>query len=278
MNSNRSPFHPVVPSLFSALLILIVVFPIYWVIVSSFKTPQEILSRAPSLVPRSITTENYRELFDQGSYLRQLLNSVAYTALTTGITIAIVLPAALGSYRGNIRWLRKLKFVAIMAFVFPTTLLVVPIYQILNALRLVGTIWSVVLVNVSLTAPFSFWLVEGFFDVVPKELEESARIDGANRWKTALYILLPLATPGIATISVFTFVTAWTEYTFSSALVLDNNMKTLPLGLADILASYNIDWGLLTSYTTLAMIPGIVFFALAGKLFIGGLVEGALKS
>ncbi|MCG8479944.1 MAG: carbohydrate ABC transporter permease [Spirochaetales bacterium] len=236
------------------------------------------MSRTPTLFPHTFVLAHYRQLFGRGEYLAQLANSVLYTTLTTLITGIIVLSAALGSYRGRIPWLRNLKFVAIMAFVFPTTLLTVPQYQILSHVGLVGTMWSVILVNVSLTAPFSFWLVEGFFDAVPRELEESGLIDGAHRWHIAIYILLPLAAPGIATIAVFTFVTSWTEYTFSAVLILDNALKTLPLGLADILASYNIDWGMLTSYTTLAMIPGIIFFILAGRFFIGGLVEGALKA
>lgn len=103
-------------------------------------------------------------------------------------------------------------------------------------------------------------------------------VDGASRLQTMLYVVLPLASPGVAVVAIYTFVIAWTEFTFSSALIIDTNLKTLPMGLADILAAYNINWGLLTSNTTLAMLPGILFFALVGRHFVSGLVSGALKA
>ena len=154
----------------------------------------------------------------------------------------------------------------------------VPIYEVLSWLNLIDSLASIILVNTMLTAPFAFWLIEGFLDAVPKEIEEAATVDGASRWSIYTRVILPLITPGLGTIAVYTFVTAWTEFTFSSILLIDRSLKTLPLGLADILAQYNIDWGLLTSNTTLAMVPGIIFFAFAGRYFVRGLVTGALKT
>ena len=260
------------------LLLFITVSPIVWVTLSSFKPAREVIARTPTIFPADFTFENYERLLDQGNFLTQLENSIKIAALTVVVTILVVITAAFGAYRGNIAWLRNLKFVAILAFVFPTTLLVVPIYEILVRIDLVDNLWSGVFVNCILTVPFSFWLIEGFFDAIPHELEEAAYVDGANRVQAAYKILLPLIAPGLATITIFTFVTAWTEFTFSSVLLIDRELKTLPLGLADILAQYNIDWGLLTSNTTLAMIPSILFFAIAGRYFIDGLVAGALKA
>ena len=263
---------------FLAFALLLTVGPIYWVASSSLKSSQNIISPAPTLFPTSPTLTSYGRLLFDSNFLTQLKNSVVVAAGTTLITVAIVLMAAFGAYRGHIRWLRNIKFVAIFAFVFPTTLLVVPVYQVLVSMGLVDSLWSVIAVNIVLTAPFCLWLIEGYFDAVPRELEEAAYVDGATRWQVARAVLLPLILPGIATIAIFTFVTAWTEFTFSSVLIIDTELKTLPLGLADILAQYNINWSLLTSYTTLAMVPGIIFFALAGRYFIEGLVAGALKT
>jgi ABC-type glycerol-3-phosphate transport system permease component len=260
------------------LFLFLTIGPIYWVASSSLKSTQEVISPVPTVLPANPTLDNYGRLLQQSNFLTQLRNSVVVAAGTTALTLIVTVLAAFGAYRGNVRWLRKLKFVAILAFVFPTALLVVPIYEILVQIGLVDTIWSGILVNCVLTVPFSFWLVEGFFDSVPRELEEAALVDGANRFQTAFRILLPLITPGLATIAIFAFVSSWTEYTFSSVLLINANIKTIPLGLADILAQYNIDWGLLTTNTTLAMIPGIAFFAIAGRYFISGLVAGALKA
>ncbi len=268
-----------------ATLTLVIVFflvvtlgPLYWVAVSSFKPPREVIARIPTAFPSEVTLKNYERLLDQSNFVAQLQNSATIAVLTVVFTVVIVVLAAFGAYRGHVRALRKLKFVAILAFVFPTTLLVVPIYEILVRIGLIDTIWSGVLVNCILTVPFSFWLIEGFFDSIPRELEEAAYVDGANRLQAGVRILLPLIAPGLATVGIFSFVTSWTEYTFASVLLINADLKTLPLGLADILAQYNINWGLLTSNTTLAMIPGMLFFAFAGRYFIDGLVAGALKA
>ena len=258
--------------------IAVTVGPVVWVALSSLKPTQEIISAVPSFLPSEVVWLHYQRLFGNTPFLQQLQNSVFVTVASTVLSVSIVMAAAIGAYRGRHRWLRSLKFVAILVFVFPTTLLVVPIYQVLVQIGLVDTLWSLVLVNCMLTAPFSFWLIEGFLDTVPGELEDAAMVDGANRLQTMLYVVLPLASPGVAVIAIYTFVIAWTEFTFSSVLIIDTNLKTLPIGLADILAAYNINWGLLTSNTTLAMVPGILFFALVGRHFISGLVSGALKA
>ena len=261
-----------------AALLILTVGPVVWVGLSSLKGTREIIASPPSLIPGEVTLQHYSRLLTATDFARQLRNSLAIAISTMALTTVIVTCAALGAYRGHAYWLRNLKFVAILAFVFPTTLLVVPIYEVLSWLNLIDSLASVILVNTMLTAPFAFWLIEGFLDAVPKEIEEAATVDGASRWSIYTRVILPLITPGLGTIAVYTFVTAWTEFTFSSILLIDRSLKTLPLGLADILAQYNIDWGLLTSNTTLAMVPGIIFFAFAGRYFVRGLVTGALKT
>lgn len=263
---------------FLGLALLITVGPIYWVVISSFKSTREILTVPPTLFPAEFVITHYARLLSQPLFLQQLGNSVFVSLISTTLTLLIVLCAAFGAYRGHLPALRNLKFVAIIAFIFPITLLVVPIFEVLVMINLADTLWAVILVNCVLTAPFSFWLIEGFFDAVPRELEEAALVDGANRWQIASHILIPLILPGIATIGIFSFVISWTEYAFSSVLIIDSQLRTLPLGLADVLAQYTINWGLLTASTTLAMIPGVVFFAVAGRYFISGLVAGALKA
>ena len=266
------------PWFFIGLLMVITVGPVLWVALSSLKTAREIISSPPTLWPATVTFEQYRLLLFETDFLIQLRNSLIVGLGTTALTTVVVVLAALGAYRGQMDWLRNLKFVAILAFVFPTTLLIVPIYEVVAGLNLIDTHLGLILVNVMLTAPFAFWLIEGFLDAVPREIEEAATVDGASRWAIYGRVILPLIGPGLGTISVYAFITSWTEFTFSSVLLIDRDLKTLPMGLADILAQYNIDWGLLTSNTVLAMIPGIIFFAFAGRLFIRGLVAGALKT
>jgi ABC-type glycerol-3-phosphate transport system permease component len=274
----RLVLNSVLKVVIQAIIIVVVLGPIYWMVSSSFKTVREIMSTAPTLFPRDFTLTGYMRLFRQGTFVPLLCNSIIISALTTVFSGVIATAAGFGTYFGRMKWLRSLKLISILAFVFPTTLLIVPIYQILVAIRAVDTVMGLVLVNIMLTAPFSFWLLEGFFDSIPRELEEAALIDGASRFQVNTKVILPLIRPGLATVVIYSFVMSWTEYSFSSVLVIDPHLKTLPLGVADVLAQYNIDWSLLTATTSLAMVPGIIFFALAGKHFISGLVSGALKA
>ncbi len=274
----RNALTYVVTVLILLFAIVITLGPVVWVALSSLKPTHEIIRAVPTAFPSEVVWLHYQRLFSNTPFLSQLQNSIVVTVASTVLSVSIVMAAAIGAYRGRHKWLRNLKFVAILVFVFPTTLLVVPIYQVLVQIGLVDTLWSLVVVNCMLTAPFSFWLIEGFLDTVPGELEDAAMVDGATRIQTMLYVVLPLASPGVAVIAIYTFVISWTEFTFSSVLIIDTNLKTLPMGLADILAAYNINWGLLTSNTTLAMVPGVLFFALVGRHFISGLVSGALKA
>ena len=170
--------------LMRATLTLVIVFflvvtlgPLYWVAVSSFKPPREVIARIPTAFPSEVTLKNYERLLDQSNFVAQLQNSATIAVLTVVFTVVIVVLAAFGAYRGHTRALRKLKLWRFWPSSF-TTLLVVPIYEILVRIGLIDTIWSGVLVNCILTVPFSFWLIEGFFDPIPRELEEAAYVDG----------------------------------------------------------------------------------------------------
>ena len=159
----------------------------------------------------------------------------------------------------------------------PGTLLLVPLYRTMASLHLVNTLGALVIVNVAFTAPFCVWLLHGFLDSIPRELDEAAAVDGAGSLRIMRSVVLPLMGPGLATVGVYAFVYSWTEFVFASQLVVNDQLKTLPIGLSEIMGQYNINWGLLMAGAVFTILPAAVIFAVAGRYFVGGLVKGAVK-
>ncbi|GAB7388962.1 hypothetical protein BSNK01_28000 [Bacillaceae bacterium] len=256
-------------------LILLIVFPFYWVTISSFKPAEQILQS--DLWPKTWTLEHYRELLSTTSYKQNLLNSLFVSLVMTVVTVIIVIPASYGIYRMKFAG-RDFFFKLILAtYIFPGILLLVPVYQLMSAVKLVDTLWSLVIMNVTFAAPFAVWLMRGFFDAVPKDLDEAASLDGAGPLRILWQIILPLIGPGIATVAIYAFLVSWTEFTFASVLISSDEYKTLPVGLHAIMGQYTVRWGSTTSGAVLTLLPVVIFFAFVGKFFVKGLTSGAVK-
>ncbi|WP_270164950.1 carbohydrate ABC transporter permease [Paenibacillus sp. SYP-B4298] len=257
------------------LLTFIIAFPFYWITISSFKPADQILK--PDLFPKSFTLIHYKELLQSTSYLTNLSNSAIISFGTMAVSVLIVVPACFALYRMKFRGRHFVSRLILATYVFPAILLLVPVYQLMAGLHLVDTLLGLVIINVTFAAPFSVWLMHGFFDAVPLTLDEAAAIDGAGRMRTMLQIVLPLIGPGIATISIYAFIMAWTEFAFSSVLISSERLQTLPIGLNAIMGQYTVRWGWTTAGAVLTLLPVVIFFAFVGKYFIKGLTAGAVK-
>jgi multiple sugar transport system permease protein len=256
-------------------LFALIVFPFYWVTISSFKPADQIMK--PDLFPTSFTLEHYKQLFTLTSYKTNLVNSVVVSIATMVCAVAIVIPASFAIYRMKFKG-RNFFFRLILAtYIFPGILLLVPVYQLMSSVHLVDTLWSLIIINVTFAAPFSVWLMQGFFDSVPTTLDEAASIDGASSMRILLRIILPLIGPGIATIAIYSFITSWTEFSFASVLISSEELRTLPVGLKAIMGQYTVRWGWSTAGAVLTLLPVVVFFAFVGNFFVKGLTAGAVK-
>jgi multiple sugar transport system permease protein len=256
-------------------LALLILFPFYWVTVSSFKPADQILK--PDLFPKSFSLEYYRQLLDQTSYLTNLRNSVVVSVGTMLVSVLIVIPAGFAIYRMKFTGRNFVNRLILATYVFPGILLLVPVYQMMSGLHLVNSLWGLIVINVTFAAPFSVWLMQGFFDAVPLALDEAAAIDGAGRMRTLLQIILPLIAPGVGTISIYAFISSWTEFAFSSVLITSEELRTLPVGLNAIMGQYTVRWGWTTAGAVLTMLPVVIFFAFVGRFFVKGLTAGAVK-
>lgn len=261
--------------LFSLVLALIVVFPFYWVIVSSFKPADQILK--PDLFPKAFTLEHYRELLEMTSYMQNLWNSILVSLGTLLCTVLVVIPAAFAIYRMKFPGRLLVYRLILASYIFPGILLLVPVYQLMSNIGLVDSLWGLIVMNVTFSAPFAVWLMRGFFDSIPVGLDEAASIDGAGRMRTLMQIILPLIMPGIATIMIYAFIMSWTEFAYASVLISSDQLRTLPVGLKAIMGQYTVRWGWTTAGAVLTLLPVIVFFAFVGKFFVRGLTTGAVK-
>jgi ABC-type glycerol-3-phosphate transport system permease component len=255
----------------------IVIVPFLWIFVASFRPSSDLIQSNPGFGLGDLSLTNYQNLQQAAQYFTYLTNSVIVSLISTIVSIILALLAAYSVYRTRYPGRRPLYLALIITYVFPGVVLLIPLYQLLGTVGLINNLFSLVIVNVTFTAPFSVWLMRGFFGAIPAGIEEAAAIDGASRMRILLSIVLPLTAPGIAAAAIFSFVWSWTEYMFASAFIVDEGRKTLPVGLGAFIQQYNIDWGLLAAAAVATAIPVIVVFAFIGRYFVEGLTAGAEK-
>jgi len=258
-------------------LVVVVLGPLFWIVASSFKNPSEIIRHVPTILPNEFYLGNYEYLFSSTRFPTYLVNSVAVAVLTMVATVVAATLAGYAMYRLRVRGSRSVGHAVLLSYMIPGTLLLVPVYVMLASVGLVDTIAGLVVVNVAFASPFCVWLLRGFFDAIPVELDEAAAVDGAGPLATLWKVNLPLLAPGLATIGLYAFIFSWTEFVLASQLIVSDDLKTLPIGLSAIMGQYNIQWGWLMAATSVTMLPVALLFAAVGRYFVGGLTTGAVK-
>lgn len=244
---------------------------------TALKTRQTALSDTRLFAPPTEwSLEGVRHVL-QANILRNILNS-AFVALTVTflcIVVASMAGYALSRCKGKIFGMYGI-FMLILQM-FPTMLLLIPLFRIFRVLQLTDTLGSVILSYLSINLPFSIWMLRGFFDTIPFELEESAMIDGCTEFQAFLRTVLPLSMPGVSTVGIFTFINCWNEYTLASIFLRSDKIFTLTLGLQKFVQQYNTDWASMSAAAALGTIPTLFFLLLAQKYLIKGMTAGAVK-
>jgi len=261
------------------LLILFLIWPFLYVLSSSFKTLAELMTD-PRFFPREITTRNYETLMritPLRNFPQIVSNSLFVGVFTALATLVISCFAAYGLSRNRKLATGFIPRSLLFIYVFPTIIIVVPIYQMMVQIGLYNNLVSLIIIYTALAAPFCTWLLISFFMTVPIQLEESAQIDGAG-WVTIFTrIIIPLTAPGLLTVGMYAFILSWGEYLFALVLIESSSRNTAPLGLARYTTEQYIEWGPLLAGSVVIMIPVILIFIPLAKLFIKGFIAGALK-
>lgn len=266
---------------YAALLAYLVflAFPFLWLLSVAFKSPRELGSLHPTWIPRDPTLDNFRQAFDEQPLLRAAGNSLLAALGAALIAVLIATPLAYVMARRRSLLARAATGWVVVSQAFPLVLVIIPLFLVLKNLRLIDSLFGLVLVYVVWALPFALWMLVGYVRAVPEELEEAAAVDGAGRLRTLVSVTAPLLAPGIVATALFAFITAWNEFFFALVLLKTPEKQTLPVVLTHFIGAEGVaDLGPLAAAAFLATLPSLVVFALIQRRITSGMLAGAVKS
>jgi ABC-type glycerol-3-phosphate transport system permease component len=255
-------------------------FPLYWLFKSSLTIGLDLIAAVPSLLPSAIDFTNYERVLSVGLITSFFTNSIKIALISTVLTITIASLAAYSLTRFRYRGRDLIQRSVLLAYMFPGILLAVPLTLFYSQIGLINSHTGLILAYVAFGLPFALWLLMAYFETIPHEIDEAARVDGATHVQVFTRIILPLARPGIVTASIFAFLGSWNEFILGLVLIQQNELKTLPVGLALFLQGGpgdTIEWGGRMAAGVMVIVPSLVFFLLASGRIARGLVSGAVK-
>lgn len=262
--------------LFAYLFMLVAIYPIVLMIVSSFKTNMEILSN-PFSFPLALHLESYQKLWEAVPFGDFLMNSVIVSAASVVLVALLSAMAAFYLARFSYKWTGLLYFFFVVGLMIPIKLGIVPLFMLMKNLGLINSLWSLILIYTASGIPISVFILTGFFRTLPVELEEAARIDGCSHFQVLWKVLLPLIRPALGTVVIIHFISAWNDFFFPLIFIQEDALKTIPVGMMVLFGEYETDWSLLFAGLTLSALPMIAVFLMASRQFMEGLTAGAVK-
>jgi multiple sugar transport system permease protein len=255
-------------------LTALLLFPLYWMLVSSVDSISSLFSVNLSLLPNFGDLGSYAEIFRNYQVGLWLVNSLVITAGSAALSIAIAVPAGYSLSRMKIGG-DVAGVIMLFTRVIPGTLLVLPFFIMFSRVNLLNTLLSVIIANTSLIVPLAAWIMKGFFDRVPIDIEEAAAIDGCGLWRTFLLVAVPLVKPGIGATGIYAIVLAWSDYLFPKTLLLSPSHWTLSVGAVSLIGEHTVDWNGLMAMGTIGVLPMVLAFAVLEPYLVSGLTAGA---
>ncbi|MCD9022028.1 carbohydrate ABC transporter permease [Cohnella silvisoli] len=260
-----------------AVYLLIMVFPLYWIVITSLKPQKDIFSFPLKYWPERFTLDNYVHIFKISKFHIYIGNSLL-VAITSAVVVLVI--AILSAYvlaRFKFRGHRQIMLAFFATQMLPGFVALAPLYLMMSSMNLINNRFSLVLMYTVILIPFSTIMLRGFFQRIPASLEEAAMIDGCSRWSALVRIIIPVMLPGIASTFIFAFVQNWNEL-FLAVMFIDNDaLKTLPVAMNSFILKFDVDWGAMSAGAVLSIIPTILLFAFAQRFIVEGLTQGAEK-
>ncbi|MBI1726775.1 MAG: carbohydrate ABC transporter permease [Candidatus Rokubacteria bacterium] len=258
-------------------LLLIVIFPFYWMTITSFKSEDQMRSLVSMFWPSPVVDENYRQLLGKTDFVAWFKNSIIVAFTSTFLATAI---GTIGAYAlARLRFLGRafMASAVLITYLVPPSILFIPLYAQIRNLSLADTLTGLIVAYPSFTVPFVTWLLMGYFESIPEELEESAMIDGATRFGAFYRIVLPLAAPGLLAAALYAFTQAWNEFLYALVFITDVKLRTLPVGLSSFITGDVYGWGYLMAGAVLTTLPVIAAYMYLQKYMVEGLTAGSVK-
>ncbi len=262
---------------FLVFMVIISMFPIMWMIDSSLKGTSEIYSSPPTFSIHHVTLENYIRVMFESGIPRAFLNSIIISVTATFITLVLGCLAGYGFSRYRFKGRRMLYVGLLYGQMMPAVVLIIPVYLVFSKIGLIDSYFSLILPDVAITVPLATLMLKSFFDGVPIELEDAARIDGTTKLGILLKIIIPIAKPGLVSVAIYTFLSTWEEFIFALNLTNSAAVRTLPIAINMFKGEFVIDWGAIMASGAVISLPVILLFVLCNKVFVKGLSEGGVK-
>lgn len=258
--------------------VLIVAFPLFWMVVTSLKPQSELFSRPPTFLPATLTLEHYAKLLWETNFLTYFRNSIILSVMTTIVVVGVATLGAFSLVRFRFRGREPLAFLVLFTYLLPSVVLILPLYLMLVRLGLSNTIFSLVIAYTTFALPYALWLLRSFMAGIPEDIESAALVDGASRMEAFRDVILPQLLPGIISTALFTFILSWNEYLYALVLVNSDDTRPLTTGVMNMLiSSFNIEWSLLMAASVMMSVPLIIAFAFLQSYLTRGFGAGGVK-
>lgn len=259
---------------------VIVLFPIYWMLLTALLPSELTRARAPVLLPRfsAMSFDAFAAVLARKPVLTWLGNSVAVTAAAAVLSLAIATLAGYSLSRFKSRAQQAAGFALLVSKMLPASLIVIPFFIAFSTFGLIDSRGGLVLANAAVGVPFATWLMKGFFDSIPREIELAAMVDGCNGAQAVWYVVLPLVRPGLVACAMYLAIVTWSDFVFARTLVSDPDLWMLTVGMQSFLGEYLVDWSSLMAVGTLALAPVLILFLLLEPFLVSGMTQGGLAN
>lgn len=266
-------------SAIAVILLCILLFPLYWVFITSLKTEQEIFRIPPTFYPHLLNTKSYAAQVGTGDFnmFNSFTNSLVISLGAMLISVVLAVPASYAIARYRFRGRKIMLLVFLVTQMLPVSVLLTPMFIMFKNMNMYNTWGAAILADATIGIPFSVLILKNYFSSIPKELEEAAYIDGCNRFSAFVRILIPIAKPGVVVCAVFSFLYAWGDLAYGMTFILDQQKRPVTAGIFNFMGQYGTKWSYLTAFAIVSIIPVAIIFIFMQKYIISGMTSGAVK-
>ena len=257
--------------------LVITLFPLYWMLVTSVTPYSAMFSALPTLIPPSVTIEHYIDLFKNTAFLTFTRNSLIVSTISMLVSVVTSTLAAYAITRLKLRGRHVLATLVMATYLLPQSMLFIPMYILVSSLKLANTLPGLMLTYPTFLVPYGTWMLMSYFKTIPREIEEAALIDGCSRWQTLWRIIAPLAAPGISVVAIFSFTLAWDEFLYALVLTTSPSVQTLPVGIAGFIVGDIFLWGRIMCASVLTAMPMVALYTVVQRWVVYGMTAGSVK-
>ena len=269
----------IILSMLSILLLCVLLFPLFWILMTSLKTEQEIFRIPPTIIPEKLNLASYAAQVETGDFnmFQSFANSFIISIGATIISVVLAVPASYGIAKYRFRGRKVMLLGFLVTQMLPVAVLLTPMFILFRGMNLYNTAGSAILADATIGIPFSILILKNYFASIPKDLEEAAYIDGCNRFSAFIRVLIPIAKPGVMVCAIFSFLYAWGDLAYGMTFIIDQQKRPITAGIFNFMGQYGTKWSYLTAFAVVTIIPVALIFIFMQKYIISGMTSGAVK-